>query len=193
MSVCFPTVGRWSRLEEGAEGVDDGHVLSTRPTTPRATLPSPEGPGLRPTDGGNGHPRPGDQAHPAAADQHPTTEPVAAPRTIRVLLVDDHAAVRQAFVFALNAEVGIEVVAEAASGPAALEQVARLRPDLVLMDINLPGMNGVEATRRIRAEFPEVQVIALSMYESEEQGAAMCEAGARAYVGYLPTKVPKIS
>ena len=104
------------------------------------------------------------------------------PSTIRVLLVDDHTAVRQAFAFALKSEAGIEVIGEAGSGLAALEEIRRLHPNLVLMDINLPGMNGIEATRQIRAEFPQIEVIGLSMYESEEQGAAMRRAGARAYV-----------
>jgi DNA-binding NarL/FixJ family response regulator len=99
-----------------------------------------------------------------------------------VLLVDDHAAVRQAFAVALDQEAGLDVVGEAGSGPAALEQVRRLRPDVVLMDINLPGMSGIEATKLLRAEFPQIEVIGLSMYESEEFGAAMRNAGARAYV-----------
>jgi CheY-like chemotaxis protein len=103
-------------------------------------------------------------------------------RQLRVLLVDDHKAVRQAFAFALKNELDIEVIGEAGSGQAALDRVRQLLPDIVLMDINMPGMNGIEATRRLRAEFPHIQVIGLSMYESEEQGAAMRDAGARAYV-----------
>ena len=150
---------------------------------PIATLPIPEGSApLLPANGGDGHPCSPESKGKAAAERQQRAAASSIPRTLRVLLVDDHTAVRQAFAFALKKETGIEIVGEAGSGAAALEQIRRLRPDLVLMDINMPGMNGIEATRRIRAEFPQTQVIGLSMYESEEQGEAMRQAGARAYV-----------
>jgi CheY-like chemotaxis protein len=149
----------------------------------RAALPTPEHPA--PASGGNGgHERPQVPEGPAgtAAGRQERAEPTARPGVIRVLLVDDHTAIRQAFAVALNLEAGIAVVGEAGGGPAALEQIRTLRPDVVLMDINLPGMSGIEATRLLHAEFPQIAVIGLSMYESEEFGAAMRQAGARAYV-----------
>lgn len=150
---------------------------------PAATLPTSGDPDpVPPGKGGDGHPPSPESREEAGADRRECAAAAAPVGAIRVLLVDDHTAVRQAFAFALRNEAGIEVVGEAGSGPAALEQVRRLLPDVVLMDINLPGMNGIEATRRICAEFPQVAVIGLSMYESEEQGAAMRKAGARAYV-----------
>ena len=148
-----------------------------------ATLPPPEGVApVPPAKGGDGHPHVSEVPETAAVNRQEQEVAAARPGTIRILLVDDHAAVRQAFAFALKSEVDIEVVGEAGSGPAALMEIRRLRPDLVLMDINLPGMSGIDATRQIRAEFPRIEVIGLSMYESEEQAAAMRRAGARAYV-----------
>jgi CheY-like chemotaxis protein len=136
-------------------------------------------------------PVPPNTDRPSVEQRHPATPfpaqankrtPVGGSRKIRVLLVDDHAVVRQAFAFALRSELDIEVVGEAGSGSAALDMIRRTLPDIVLMDINMPGMNGIDATRLIRAEFPQVEVIGLSMYESEEQSLAMRKAGAKAYV-----------
>ena len=103
-------------------------------------------------------------------------------RSIRVLLVDDHEVIRQGLCTLLSAEGDIDVVGEASDGLSGVEQARALRPDIVLMDFSMPRMNGVEATRRIAAEVPQVKIIGLSMYEQRDQQAAMTEAGASAYV-----------
>jgi len=184
MIACEPRVrsDAKSLVEEIENALRQGQTAPFHdPLT--ATLPTPGGSApLPPTRSGDGHDRASEFPEQAAVDRQERGAAAAHPGTIRVLLVDDHTAVRQAFGFALRSEVGIEVVGEAGDGPGALEEIRRLQPDLVLMDINLPGMNGIEATRQIRAEFPRIEVIGLSMYESEEQGAAMRRAGARAYV-----------
>lgn len=101
---------------------------------------------------------------------------------IRVLVVDDHAVVRQGLTSLLNNEPDIEIVNEAADGAEALDLSRDLIPDVVLMDINMPGMNGIEATRVIHSELPGIKVIGLSMFEEAERAAEMREAGAVAYV-----------
>ena len=108
--------------------------------------------------------------------------PTAPGRKVRVLLVDDHAIVRQGFARLLNAEPDLEVVGEAADGKAAVELAGRLQPDVVTMDVNMPVLDGMEATRQIRAQCPGVRVIGLSMYASREHARAMLNAGAAAYL-----------
>lgn len=100
----------------------------------------------------------------------------------RVLVADDHVIVRQALSKMLKSEPDMEVVGEASEGQAAIELTRRLRPDVVLMDVSMRGMSGVEATRAIHSEMPDVQVIGLSMYEEAEEGMAMRRAGAVNYV-----------
>ena len=116
-------------------------------------------------------------------------------RRIRVLLVDDHTIVRKGLMGLLKQEDDIDVVAEAGNGREAIELAHRLHPNVVVMDLSLPGVNGVEATRRITAELPEIQVIGLSMYEEAFQADAMLGAGAKAYlskVGPLPALIAAI-
>ncbi|HLI11955.1 MAG TPA: response regulator transcription factor [Alphaproteobacteria bacterium] len=101
---------------------------------------------------------------------------------IRILLADDHWLVRASLSSLLDDFSGIEVVAEAGDGREALELIARHHPDLVLMDISMAGLNGLEATRRIRKEHPQVRVIVLSMHTSEQYVLQALRAGAAGYV-----------
>lgn len=104
-----------------------------------------------------------------------------APARIRVLLVDDHAVTRQGLRRLLKHEPSIRVVGEAGDGLEAIAMVRRLQPDVVIMDVSMPGMSGIEATRLIRREFPAIRVIGLSMFAQEERGQEMRQAGAWAY------------
>lgn len=101
---------------------------------------------------------------------------------IRVMLVDDHELVRTGFRLILDDAEDIEVVAEAASGENALQLIPEIRPDLVLMDINMPGIGGIEATRTIKRKFPEVHVIVVTVHSDAPFPAKLHEAGA---LGYL--------
>jgi two-component system response regulator NreC len=101
---------------------------------------------------------------------------------IRLLLVDDHAVVRVGLRMMLESEEGIEIVGEAASASEAINQVAKLKPELVLMDIGLPDLSGIDATREIKRLFPETSIVALTIHEDEEYFFKMLEAGASGYV-----------
>jgi signal transduction histidine kinase/DNA-binding NarL/FixJ family response regulator len=118
----------------------------------------------------------------AAGSADGSAPPAAARRAgedkIRLLLVDDHAVVREGLAVQLRQEKDLDVVGEAGDGAVAVELAGSLRPDIVTMDISMPGMGGVEATRRIHALYPEVLVIGLSMADDARQAAAMREAGA---------------
>ncbi len=99
-------------------------------------------------------------------------------RRIRILLVDDHPIMRDGIARLFEHEPDIEVVGEAADGRAAIERANELQPDVVLMDVNMPGIGGIEATRIIRKQLSEVKVVGLSMYDDIEVTRAMLAAGA---------------
>jgi DNA-binding NarL/FixJ family response regulator len=101
---------------------------------------------------------------------------------IRVLLVDDHELMREGLRSILEREKDVEVVGEAASGQVAVELARTLAPQVVVMDVAMKDLNGIEATRRIRAACPKVQVIALSSHSDRRYVSAMLDAGACGYV-----------
>lgn len=100
----------------------------------------------------------------------------------KVMLVDDHAVVRSGLRMLLESQAGIEIVGEAESGEEALEKIRSLRPDVVLMDIAMPDMSGIEATRRIKEKYAETAVLALTMHEDDQYFFEMLNAGASGYV-----------
>ena len=101
---------------------------------------------------------------------------------VRVLLADDHAIVRKGLSSLLDGEPGFEAIAEVSDGREALAKVEQLHPDVVLMDISMPGLNGLEATRQIKRQFPATKVLMLSMYATEEYIFQALQAGASGYV-----------
>ncbi len=111
-----------------------------------------------------------------------TPSSAATAATARVLLADDHDVVRHGFRRVLESQPDIEVVGEAANGREAIEQARGLRPDLVLMDVSMPVMGGLEATRRIKAEMPGVCVLVFTSHEEPEYLLEAIEAGAAGYV-----------
>jgi DNA-binding NarL/FixJ family response regulator len=102
--------------------------------------------------------------------------------TIRILLAEDHTIVRKGLRSLLDGEAGIRVVGEAADGREAVAKVGQLLPDVVVMDIAMPALNGLEATRQIRNRFPKVKVLILTMHADEEYIPQVLQAGASGYV-----------
>jgi len=107
--------------------------------------------------------------------------------SIRVLLVDDQPLLRQGYRMVLSAQDDLEVVGEAAEGAAAVRAAHALRPDVVLMDVRMPGMDGIEATRQIVQQTPEVRVIILTTFDVDQYAFSALRAGAS---GFLLKNVP---
>jgi DNA-binding NarL/FixJ family response regulator len=103
-------------------------------------------------------------------------------RILRVLLVDDHVVVREGLKTLINSETDMEVVGEATDGREVRDLAAQLRPDVVVMDVSMPHLNGIEATRKLKEAFPAMKVLALSGYEDRIYIRRMMEAGATGYV-----------
>ena len=101
---------------------------------------------------------------------------------VRILLVDDHDVVRSGVRAILGAQPEWEICAEAANGREAVEQAKKLKPDVVIMDISMPELNGIGATSHIMRELPKTEVLILTMYESERLVREVLDAGARGYV-----------
>jgi NarL family two-component system response regulator LiaR len=103
-------------------------------------------------------------------------------RPIRVLLVDDHAVVRKGLRALLDREAGIDVVGEAEDGERAVQLVERLRPDVILMDLEMPGIGGVEATRQIGEAHPDAKIVVLTSHAADEDVFPALKAGAQGYL-----------
>ena len=101
---------------------------------------------------------------------------------IRVLLADDHTILRAGVRMMLNAQPDIEVVGEASDGRQAITEAQRLLPDVILMDITMPDLNGIEATRQVKRLLPEIKVLVLTMHENEEYLFQVLRAGASGYM-----------
>jgi len=104
------------------------------------------------------------------------------PNPIRILTVDDHALLRAGIAALVNAESDMKLVAEATNGQFAIEQFRVHRPDVTLMDLQMPALNGIEAIIRIRTEFPNARIIVLTAYTGDVQALRALRAGARAFI-----------
>ena len=104
------------------------------------------------------------------------------PNLIRILTVDDHFLLREGIAFLIKTQPDMELVAEACDGEEAIEQFRRHRPDVTLMDLQMPNVNGTEAISRIRNEFPDAKILVLSTYAGDVQVLKAIKAGARGYI-----------
>lgn len=111
-----------------------------------------------------------------------SANPSTASRKVRIFLVEDHHIMRRGLASLLTTEIGAEIIGEAQDGITALEQLQNLHPDAVLMDIAMPRMNGIEATRRIHQKYPKCNILILSMYNSPNLVSQALQAGASGYI-----------
>ncbi|MBT4087477.1 MAG: response regulator transcription factor, partial [Deltaproteobacteria bacterium] len=102
--------------------------------------------------------------------------------SIRILIVDDHQIMREGLCSMIEQEPGFTVVGDAANGREALELIGERHPDVVIMDINMPDMNGTEATRRVTEKYPSTRIVALSMHSDKYFVTEMLKAGAAGYL-----------
>lgn len=112
---------------------------------------------------------------------------------LRVLLADDHPTFRAGLVSLLNTDASMEVVGEAGSGDAVITLAEELHPDLIIMDIQMPNLNGIDAIRRILAKNPHVRILVMTMFEDDHTIASAMRAGARGYIlkGALPEEISR--
>jgi DNA-binding NarL/FixJ family response regulator len=103
-------------------------------------------------------------------------------KRIRVLVADDHTVVREGLLLLINSQPDMVVVGEAGDGREALKRASALRPDVVVMDLSMPELNGLQATERLRSDQPEVRVVALTVHEDASYLRQLCKAGAAGYV-----------
>jgi DNA-binding NarL/FixJ family response regulator len=104
-------------------------------------------------------------------------------QSIRILVVEDHQVAREGMAFLLGSREGLEVVGEAENGAVAVQMAGEVLPDVIIMDYDMPKMNGLDATRVIRSRFPEIRIIAHSWHDSERNAQGMLDAGASAFIG----------
>lgn len=120
--------------------------------------------------------------HPPIGNRDPRQRDTNDDDCIRIVIADDHKLMRDGLRQILEAEPDFEIIGEAANGREAIDIAHSLHPDVVLMDISMPGINGIEATRELVGHFPEMQIIGLSLHEEEDLGSTMVEAGAAAFL-----------
>src|SRR5215207_1311812 len=101
---------------------------------------------------------------------------------IRIVLADDHEIFRDGFKVMIKKQPSVQLVGEAANGEELIALTSQLRPDVIITDIKMPVMDGIEATKRLTADFPEIGIIALSMFDEENLIVEMLEAGAKGYL-----------
>ncbi|HET8909640.1 MAG TPA: response regulator transcription factor [Ktedonobacterales bacterium] len=119
---------------------------------------------------------------PETTESEETTTPRASHEPIRVLLADDHTILRAGLRMMLSVQPDLEIVGEASDGRQAIVEAQRLQPDVILMDITMPELNGIEATRQVKKLLPETRVLVLTMHENEEYLFQVLRAGASGYI-----------